>query len=279
VRVDFHLDAPGYGIVVAFFGLGAAGCGAALRRLLRAFSIDQIAIGGGVAFAAADFIMAWARDVHQLWLATFLAGAAWVATTTMFNSAAQIALPSWVRARALSMYLLVLQGGLALGSVGWGYVASHTGIRNAFELAGLFLLLNVAIALRFSLRGAERFDPEPWVHWPMPQLYREIPPEQGPVTICVEYRIDPSRADEFEHAMRALEPIRRRDGAIMWGLFSDAKDPSRYLETFMSETWGEHLRQHHRLTVSDSDIELHARSFHIGSEPPIVSHLISPTRL
>ena len=97
--------------------------------------------------------------------------------------------------------------------------------------------------------------------------------------ICVEYRIDPSRAAEFEHAMGALEPIRRRDGAVMWGLFSDATDPSRYVETFMSETWGEHLRQHNRLTVSDSDIELHARSFHIGSEPPIVSHLIAPTRL
>jgi hypothetical protein len=217
----------------------------------------------------ANFVIASAYDVHQLWVATFLAGAAWVATTTMFNSAAQIALPSWVRARALSMYLLVLQGGLALGSVGWGYVASHTGIRNAFDLAGLFLLLNVAIALRFSLRGAERFDPEPWVHWPMPQLYGEIPPEQGPVMICIEYRIDPSRAAEFEHATRALEPIRRRDGAIMWGLFTDAENPSRYLEMFMSETWGEHLRQHYRLTVSDSDIELHVSSFHIGPEPPI----------
>jgi MFS family permease len=279
VRVDFHRDATGYGIVVAFFGLGAAGCGVALPRLLRAFSTDQIAIVGGIIFAAADFVIARAYDIHQLWIAVFLAGVAWVATTTMFNSAAQIALPSWVRARALSMYLLVLQGGLALGSVGWGYVASHTGIRNAFELAGLFLLLNVAIALRFSLRGAERFDPEPWVHWPMPQHYGEIPPEQGPVMISVEYRIDPSRAAEFEHAMRALEPIRRRDGAVMWGLFTDAKDPSRYVETFMSETWGEHLRQHYRPTVSDSDIELHARSFHIGSELPIVSHLISPARL
>jgi transmembrane secretion effector len=51
--------------------------------------------------------------------------------------------------------------------------------------------------------------------------------------------------------MRAVEPIRRRDGAVMWGLFTDAKDSSRYLEIFMSETWGEHLRQHYRLTVSD----------------------------
>jgi quinol monooxygenase YgiN len=133
--------------------------------------------------------------------------------------------------------------------------------------------------VRFSLRGAEHFDPEPWVHWQMPQLHGEIPPEQGPVLISIDYRIDPSRAAEFEQAMRAVEPIRRRDGAVMWGLFADAKDPSRYLEIFMSETWGEHLRQHYRLTVSDSDLELHARSFHLGPEPPMVSHLISPTRL
>lgn len=143
VRVDFHRDATGYGIVVAFFGLGAACCGLALPTLRRAFSTDHIAIGGGMTFAAADFVIARARDVHQLWLAVFLAGVAWVATVTMFNSTAQMVLPPWVRARALSMYLLVLQGGLALGSVGWGYVASHTGIRNAFDLAGLFLLLNL----------------------------------------------------------------------------------------------------------------------------------------
>jgi quinol monooxygenase YgiN len=113
----------------------------------------------------------------------------------------------------------------------------------------------------------------------MPEPFAEIPYERGPVMICIEYRIDPSRAAESEHAMRALEPIRLRDGAIMWGLFTDAGAPGRYVETMMSETWGEHLRQHHRLTVSDSDIELRARSFHVGSEPPIVSPLISATRL
>jgi hypothetical protein len=114
------------------------------------------------------------------------------------------------------------------------------------------------------------------VHWQVPQFYQEIPPERGPVLISVEYRIDPMHAAEFEHAMRDLESIRRRDGAVMWGLFTDAGDLGRYVETFMSETWGEHLRQHYRLTVSDSDIELRARSFHIGLEPPIVSHLIAP---
>ena len=180
--------------------------------------------------------------------------------------------------RALSMYLLFLQGGLALGSIGWGYLASRFGIRSALELSALFLFLNLATALRFSLRSAELFDPKPWVHWQMPQPYEEMDPERGPVVVNIQYRIDQSRAGEFERAMRALEVIRRRDGAIMWGLFSDTADPGQYVEIFMVETWGEHVRQHCRLTVSDSDTELHVRSFHVGPEPPTVSYLIAPIR-
>jgi hypothetical protein len=47
---------------------------------------------------------------------------------------------------------------------------------------------------------------------------------------------------------------------------------------FMVETGGERLRQHYRLTVSDSGPEEHARSFHVGPEPPIIRHLVAPPR-
>ena len=51
--------------------------------------------------------------------------------------------------------------------------------------------------------------------------------------------------------MKAVERIRRRDGAIQWGLFEDAANPGRYVESFLVENWAEHLRQHERITVSD----------------------------
>ncbi len=51
--------------------------------------------------------------------------------------------------------------------------------------------------------------------------------------------------------MRALSVIRRRDGAIRWGLFQDTANPGRFLETFIVETWIEHRRQHERMTVAD----------------------------
>jgi MFS family permease len=275
-RVEFHTDATGYGVIVAFFGFGAAGCGFGLSRLRRLISTDGIAISGGLSFALANAAAAAAHHVYLLWLATFLAGAGWVATTATLNSSAQMALPAWVRARALSLYLLALQGGLALGSLGWGYLASRVGIRGALDVSALFLVANMLAATRFSLRGADDFDPSPWLIQGIPHAGEGPSMDQGPVMVSVEFRIEPARAAEFEQAMRALEQIRRRDGAVMWSFFSDIADPRLYVETYMVETWGEHVRQHYRGTASDSEAWLRVRSFHIGPEPPRVSHLIAP---
>jgi MFS family permease len=275
-RVHFHTDAAGYGVIVAFFGIGAAACGSGLSMLRRALSTDWLAMSGGVAFALANATVAAANRVSLLWFATFLAGAAWVATTAMYNSSAQMALPSWVRARALSLYLLALQGGLALGSLGWGYLATRVGISAALDASALFLAVNLLTAMRFPLGGAERFAPSPWLLQEIPDLAKGPSMDQGPVMVYLEFRIEPSRAAEFEQAMRELEPIRRRDGAVMWSFFSDIADPGRYVEAYMVETWGEHVRQHYRGTASDSESWQRVRAFHIRPEPPVVLHLIAP---
>jgi quinol monooxygenase YgiN len=130
--------------------------------------------------------------------------------------------------------------------------------------------------MRFSLSGAEHFDPSPWHLQEIPHLDQGPPMEQGPVMVYVEFQVEPAHAAEFEEAMRQLQPIRRRDGAVMWSFFSDIADPRRYVEAYMVETWGEHVRQHYRGTASDSESWQRVRSFHIGPEPPRILHLIAP---
>ena len=100
-RVELHLDATRYGILVTFFGIGAALGGGALSRARQRLSSDALAISGAILFAAVNAAIAWTHDIHVMWLALFVAGAAWVSTTTMYHSSAQLALASWVRARAL----------------------------------------------------------------------------------------------------------------------------------------------------------------------------------
>jgi len=110
---------------------------------------------------------------------------------------------------------------------------------------------------------------------PDPVVVDEPEAEEGPVLVTLEYRIDPESSEEFDRAIEKLGRIRRRDGASRWGVFHDVADPTRRLETFLVESWVEHMRQHARFTEADRAIEDAVRAFHIGEGPPVVSHLVA----
>src|SRR5256885_3950271 len=105
-------------------------------------------------------------------------------------------------------------------------------------------------------------------------IVAEPHPDRGPVLVTVEYRIDPRRAAEFVEAMRDIGRIRRRDGALRWGLFEDVAVPGRFVENFITDSWAGHLRQHERATVADQQARDYIHAFHIGDEPPVVAHFV-----
>ncbi len=222
-------------------------------------------------------------SVSMAYLASFAAvvgvmlaaGMAWMSVNSTLNTAAQTSLPAWVRARALGVYLLVFQGAMAVGSVIWGAVANWIGLRMTLLAAGIALLAGAAATFRLRLPNPRELDTRPSLHWPEPTLTVERPPDHGPVLVTVEYWINPSRAGEFTRTMRAMRRLRRRDGAIRWGLFEDAQKPGRYLETFVVQSWEEHLRQHERVTISDREVEAGAFAFHLREDPPQVTHWIA----
>lgn len=164
---------------------------------------------------------------------------------------------------------------MAIGSVIWGEVATHFGLRTTLLAAGIALLAAAAATSRLRLISPRELDTTPSSHWPEPPLLVERHPEHGPVLVTVEYLIDPSRGAEFTNVMQGLRRIRRRDGAYRWSLFEDAGTPGRYLETFVVASWAEHLRQHARATVSDRDVEAQAWTFHLPDDAPRVTHWIA----
>src|SRR5262249_26598707 len=91
----------------------------------------------------------------------------------------------------------------------------------------------------------------------------------------LEYLIDANRAAEFRKAMRDLRRVRRRDGASRWGLYSDPSQPGRFVETFIVESWAEHMRQHRRITQADRAIEEKVLAFHLPGGVPKTTHLIA----
>jgi len=228
-----------------------------------------------VGFAAVSACVAASRLPVVAGAALFVGGMAWIAAMSTLNVAAQNAVPAWVRSRALAVGMLAVQGGLAIGSLLWGVVAQHAGVPVALVAGAATLVVGAAATRRFELHGLSNLDLRPDPRWTLPQTVCELDGDEGPVLVTLEYRVDAADEDAFLRAVRRLEPIRRRDGAIRWSIYQDAGDPARWVETFVVESWLEHLRQHERVTAGDRVALDAAAQFHRGGDRPLVRHHIA----
>jgi MFS family permease len=272
---ELHSESQGFGLLLGCLGVGSVIGALLIGRIRRLLSPDTIATSAVALFGVVNLALAYLENFGAVTLLMLAGGVGWMCTNSTLSTAAQTSLPAWVRARALAVYLLVFQGAMAVGSVIWGEVASRFGLRTTLAIAAVTLMAAAAATSRMKLARFPGIDITPSYHWPEPPPLTGIHPEHGPVLVTVEYLIDPRRAKEFAHAMQAVRQIRRRDGAIRWGLYEDAAVSGRYLETFVVESWAEHLRQHERVTKSDQEMEALAQAFHQGPEPPKITHLIA----
>jgi MFS family permease len=278
---DLARGALGYGLLNASIGTGAVLGAVFLPRLRRRVSDDVIVAGSSIVFAATLLVMAFLHQTVVIVLVLLAAGFAWTSTTSSFNIAVQVSVPNWVKARTLGMYQMTFQAGMALGAAAWGWVAEHTSTPIALSLAAAGLLAGLPAAWRFRLTDGETADLDSaqakGLTRAAPAALLELmvtEPEDGPLLISVEYRIDPLQASAFISAIHDLKTIRLRDGGMRWALFADAANPARYVETFLVESWAEYLRQRERLTVSDLGVRERVFTFQQGSNPPSVSRMV-----
>jgi MFS family permease len=144
--------AEGFGIMLAFFGLGALVGAGALALARRCMSSDTIIAISTLVFAVALYGLVHSMSLAMASTFSAAAGLAWMGNLATLNTAAQTAAPGWVRARVISMYVLVLQGGLALGSAVWGAVASSSGISFTLTFAAAALAAGLLLAPWFRLQ-------------------------------------------------------------------------------------------------------------------------------
>jgi MFS family permease len=265
----------------ALLPIGAVGVGAVLGtgllpRLRARWSLDQVVMGGTVTFAAACAVLAWVHVVAAVAVALVATGFAWIAVLSSLNATAQHVLPDWVRSRGMALYIIVFQGGQALGALVWGLVVDQGDTRLAFTIvAGGLLVVGVGAASRWPLRSPGAIDVRPVQPYPEPEMAVDPDPAHGPVLVTVEYRVPAERADGFREAMRPVGRARRRSGGERWGLFQDGADPERFLEVYVVPTWEEHLRQHQeRITHTDRLFEERAQALASESSEPRVEHLL-----
>jgi MFS family permease len=267
------LGSGGYGILLGALGVGAVAGAVVLPRLLTWVSTGVMMFVASVVFAAAEAGIVFVRDLALAVVLLLPAGAAWLAVLSTLGAATQVFLPSWVRARGLSVQQIVFMGGQAVGALLWGVAANYVGLVPVFVAAALLMVLGAATSAIWPLFDTARLDRSTTVYWPEPQLMVEPDGDEGPVLITVTFTVLPENTRLFVEAMQRVQASRRRTGATRWNLYRDAAVPGRFMETFLVPSWEEHLRQHReRLTGTDQDIEREAFSLAAGT--PEVAHLL-----
>jgi len=274
-RQELGLDATGYGIILGSLGLGAVAGAVLLPRLRGALPIDSLTVVATLVFAGTTLALAYLRFAPLVLGSMVGGGIAWMAMTSSVNVAAQTAVPAWVRARAVSLYILVFQGMLAVGAFAWGTLAQQFGNAAALSIAAVALVGGLAATWRWPLHQVQRLDLNYSMHWPDPRLALTPDPADGPVLITIEYRVPAEQARDFTDVMEAMRRFRRREGAVRWDLFRDLGDPDRYVETFVVPSWGEHLREHARVTVDDQALEARRDALLQPGVAPVTAHLIA----
>jgi MFS family permease len=279
VRQQLALGPAAYGMMLAALGAGALLGAMLLPRLRNRISLETLINSNIALFGMVTIASALLRSYPLLLVVLLSGGTAWIILLSMLNVSARRVVPGWVEARAIAAYLLVFQGGTALGSLLWGAVAAQIGLQSCLLSAGIGLLLNVLLVFRYPISVTAGVNVTPAPDWPEPPPLDYTHSASSPALVTIQYQVDADKSQDFTKAMYELEISRRRDGALYWGLFADPVRPGIYIEEFLVESWMEHLRQHERATADDRSLHETIRAMQDGPDLPRVKHFIAQARI
>ena len=267
-----------YGMLMALIGAGAVTGALVLPQLQKKLSSDMAVRVGTIGTILALLVMAVSVAPIALLLAAFLGGLSWITVLTSFNVSAQTALPNWVRARGLAVFLMVFFGSMALGSIVWGQVATATSVQIALIIAAAGLALGIVVTLRFKVGQAENADLTPSALWPEAPSLAEGQAADQRAMVTVEYQVPGAQTEAFLETLHAFSKERMRDGATQWLVHESVETPGLWIESFMLPSWAEHLEQHQRVTSDDADLQKRLQAFDTRQEGPVVRHYVAPIR-
>ncbi len=146
----FHEGANTYSHLLAFSGAGSI-VGALVVAWLGKFKrmglttlLVQI-VYGVVMLAFAQSNTVWISEALL-----FLAGAAMMVVFSTVTSLVQLIAPNEMRGRVMSIYMLAFRGGMPLGSLVSGYLATFIGAPTVISINGVLLVL---VAMYFLVRS------------------------------------------------------------------------------------------------------------------------------
>ena len=256
---ELGLDSIGFGLLLGSFGAGAIIGGIViLPRLQHKASVESLITISIALLAIVTLTMGYVRVFDLACMVMGLGGIAYITILSKFYTIGIKSAPKWIGARVLAVYLLILNGGLVVGSVIWGAVANTFGIPLTLLVASLALAATIIARKPYSSELLDDLDFTPASdHWSLPPQ-SSIDPKQDDnrALVTIEYKnIDPKLSHEFERSIHELGRILKSEGMAYWDLFQDPSDISHYIEIRIADTWTDHMRQHENVTKNVQDME------------------------
>lgn len=258
-----------YGTLLASVGVGAVAGALLLPGIRTKLGPDRTVMLGTFGTALVLAALALLPSAVVAIIAGLVAGASWIAVLSSLNVAAQSALPDWVRARGLAIFLTVFSGAMSLGSLGWGTVAAKSSIPTALLIAAIGLVIAVPLTLWARLGGKPE-DHSPAHHWPEPEAGLD---RDAAATIWIAYQVSPENHARFLELMQEQRRSRRSHGAYGWVLRQDTKDPNCLIESWQEASWLSHLRHHDRVSLSEKALQDEIRA--LSATPPEIHHSVA----
>jgi MFS family permease len=268
---SLHLNASQLGLLFTSQGIGSVVGAVVIIPWLRArYSSNILIVLANLLVAIVYVLMAFVRQPWLFFVVAAMAGVGWTLSASELWVAAQRAMPSWVRGRMSATVMMVSQGAMAIGGVIWGSAVTTAGPAYSLLAAAAMLLVSLVLAGPLSIDFTDSLDLDPAPITPASYKLLYTPkPNDGPVSICVEFNVDRVRAAEFISIMREVRLIHLRNGAYRWQLHEDLTNPNTYRLEMMVASWNEHLMQFERMTKSDKHFLERAWSFHMGENLPV----------
>jgi MFS family permease len=268
-------SAAGFGVLIACLGGGAILGGLLLEPLRRRASLDGLVTGASLAFATATLVVALLHEPLAVYATLVLGGAAWMVGNTTLFTLIQTNVPSWVRARANALLLVIFQGGMALGAMAWGAVAGRAGVALALTVAALGALPLQLLNRRFPLRHGSTDEVTLARTWTEGDWSGAMAASDGQVAVETRYTVPAEHHAEFLELARRLGNSRRRDGAIYWRLYSAVDEPDVFLERVLVESWTDYQRHQLRSTVADRELQTRLHSLQKPGEAITSTRFVS----
>jgi hypothetical protein len=251
-------------------GAGSVAAAAFIIPWLRArYSSNTLIVLANLLIVLVYLLMAVVRQTELFLVVAALAGVGWTLSASELWIAAQRAMPSWARGRMNATIIMVSQGAMALGGVIWGCAASNAGASYTLLGAAILFLISLSLAAPLSINftGTLNFDPAPVTSFSHRLVYAPQP-NDGPMSITVEFKIDCAQGREFLSLMREVRLIHLRNGASGWRLHEDLTRSNTFRLELIVPSWNEHLLQRERMTKTENQVLERVWSLHMGATRP-----------